>query len=109
MIGTVKQSPSPIPARAWYPIHTLCSESTWSLNRSPVAIVLITSPAIRNGLKIPTAPIVIPTIIWVRAILGFSNPLQFLAARRVNLLRPNINGRVRIPDSIASVPLTAWK
>ena len=25
------------------------------------------------------------------------------------LLRPRINGRVRIPDSMALVPLTAWK
>ncbi len=26
-----------------------------------------------------------------------------------HLLRPRINGRVRIPDSVALVPLTAWK
>lgn len=67
MIGTVKQNPSPIPARAWYPIHTPAPESVSKVINSPDAIVLRTPPRIKKGLKMPLAPMVMPTAIWVKA------------------------------------------
>ncbi len=56
-----------MPARVWYPIQALELECDLSVIISPVATVLSMPPSIKNGLKILTAPIVMPVKTCVKA------------------------------------------
>lgn len=111
MMGVVRHRPSPIPAMAWYPIHTLDPEWVCKVVNIPPATVVRIDPIIRNGLKSPTAPTVTPIMICVRARHMVSTlDLNRQGSNNVLLkdsLKVRTNGIVLTPEAVALTPLTA--